>query len=175
MRVIIISGVPGSGKTTVARMLAARYDRAAHIESDMVGEAFIVTGLVPPQGPPPDDASAQLELRRKNICLLADSFADAGFVPVIDDVVVSPGVLDLYRRRLRTRPLLLVELVPRLDVVQARDQRRDKHVFSLWQHLDAELRTSMRRVGLWIDTSSMTAEQTVDLIMTNLNEATIAS
>jgi gluconate kinase len=173
VRVIIISGIPGSGKSTVARMLATRFERAAHIESDLVGERFIVSGMVPPQGPPQDEADEQLRLRRTNICLLADSFADAGFVPVIDDVVVSAGVLSRYRQQLRTRPLLLVELVPSLDVVRARDRDRDKHVFSLWRHLDAQLRTSMPRVGLWIDTSDLTAGQTVDAIMDRLDEALI--
>jgi len=172
VRVIIISGIPGSGKTTVARMLAARFERAAHIESDLMGR-FIVSGMVPPQGPPADEAAAQLRLRRTNICLLADSFAEAGFVPVIDDVVVSPDVLGRYRQQLRTRPLLLVELVPGLNVVQARDRDRDKHVFSLWGHLDAQLRTSMPRVGLWLDTSDMTAGQTVDAVMARLEEASI--
>lgn len=71
------------------------------------------------------------------------------------------------------RPLLLVELVPSLDVVQARDRDRDKQVFSLWRHLDAQLRASMPRVGLWIDTSDLTAEQTVDAIMDRLDEALI--
>jgi hypothetical protein len=88
-------------------------------------------------------------------------------------VVVASAVLDCYRRRLKTRPLLLVELVPTLEVVQARDRDRDKHVFSLWGHLDAELQTSMPRVGLWIDTSDMTAEQTVDAIVASLDEALI--
>ena len=60
-------------------MLATRFERAAHIESDLVGERFIVSGMVPPQGPPHDEAAEQLRLRRTNICLLADSFADAGF------------------------------------------------------------------------------------------------
>lgn len=113
-------------------------------------------------------------MRRTNICLLADSFADAGFLPIIDDVVVAPEVLDGYRRQLSTRPLLLVELVPTLDVVQARDRARNKHVFSIWGHLDAELQTSMPRVGLWIDTSDMMAEQTVDAIAASLDKALIA-
>src|SRR5215469_9739792 len=154
-------------------MLAALFERAAHIEGDLVGHHFIVSGLVPPQGPPQDEADAQLALRRDNICLLADSFAAAGFLPVIDDVVVAATVLDGYRRRLRTRPLLLVELVPRLDVVQARDRDRDKHVFSIWGHLDEQLQTSMPRVGLWIDTSDLTAEQTVDAITARFHEAVI--
>jgi predicted kinase len=171
---IIISGVPGAGKTTVARLLAARFDRAAHLEGDLVSFQFIVSGLVPPQGPPMDEANRQLELRRRNLCLLADSFADAGFVPVIDDVVASPGVLDLYLALLRTRPLLLVQLTPTVDVIQRRDAGRDKHVFDLWGHLHDDLHNRMSRVGLWLDTSDLTAHQTVDAILDEFDRALIA-
>jgi predicted kinase len=173
MRAILISGVPGAGKTTVARRLAGRFPRSAHIEGDVVGHGFIVNGLVPPQGPPAEEARAQLLLRRRNICLLADSFAAAGFVPVIDDVVISPSVLDTYRTHLATRPLALVQLAPSVEVVQRRDAARGKQVFEIWGHLDAELRSHLPRIGLWLDTSTLSVDETVDRIEAALDTAVV--
>ena len=106
---------------------------------------------------------------------LADSYAEAGFLPVIDDVVVSPGVLDGYLDGLRCRPLLFVQLAPSLDVIRLRDSTRNKHVFDLWSHLDAEMRARMTAFGLWLDTSRMTAAQTVSQILARSEEAVLAA
>ncbi len=50
----ILNGIPGAGKSTVARALAARYARAVHIEGDRLQEC-IISGSVPPGGQPPED------------------------------------------------------------------------------------------------------------------------
>jgi ABC-type molybdenum transport system ATPase subunit/photorepair protein PhrA len=41
----LITGIPGAGKSTIARALAARLPRAAHIEGDRLGE-WIISGRV---------------------------------------------------------------------------------------------------------------------------------
>jgi predicted kinase len=171
VQVIIVSGVPGAGKTTVSRLLAARFARSVHIEGDLIGHHFIVNGLVPPQGPPQDEAEAQLLLRRRNICALAGSFATAGFTTVIDDVVVSPSVLQTYRVLLAPRRFAFVQLAPSIGVIEQRDAGRDKQVFGIWGNLDAELRNWTPLEGLWLDTDADTPQQTVERILEGLDQA----
>jgi chloramphenicol 3-O-phosphotransferase len=170
VRAVLITGIPGAGKTTVARLLAQGLPHAAHIEGDVLSFEFVRSGR-----PTPGQTAAWsglMELRRRQICFLADSYADAGFAPVIDDVVTNPGVLALYRAHLRIRPLLVVVLVPDARVVQTRDAGRDKHVFEGWAHLDEEVRTEMAGIGLHLDTSDLTAEETVAEILARADEAT---
>jgi hypothetical protein len=79
--------------------------------------------------------------------LLADSFFEAGFTPVIDDVIIGGRMEDVLGD-LRNRPVRFVMLLPAPDVVQQRDAgRTGKHVFDKWGYLDAEVRESMTRRG----------------------------
>jgi chloramphenicol 3-O-phosphotransferase len=107
----------------------------------------------------------QLRLRGRNVALLADSFFDAGFTPIIDDIVIGSRLAEL-RADLRSRPLLFVLLLPRLEVVQKRNRGRPgKDVFETWRHLDAVARAETPRVGLWLDTSDQTAEKSAAEIL----------
>jgi predicted kinase len=172
--IVLVSGIPGAGKSTVSTLLARQVPRSVRLEGDRIGEDFIVNGLVRPGVEPADEAERQLALRRRNMSLLADSFAEDGFTVYVDDVVVWPGGLDLYRRLLRTRPLHFVVLAPDLEVVASRDAARHKQVFDLWRHLDTDLRRWTDQPGLRLDTSRQTAAETVTEISSRWTESLVA-
>lgn len=160
--IYLVSGIPGSGKTTVSRALAARLGpQAVAIEGDVLSFDFVVRGAADPS-----DAATwkrQMQLRRRNIILLATSFGDDGFDVVIDDVVVNRAALATYDAL--SRPAQLVVLAPTLDVVRRRDAERHKQVFEMWSHLDSELRTELAGIGRWIDSSALSVEETVNAIL----------
>ena len=65
-------------------------------------------------------------------------------------------------------------LLPSLAVVEQRDRTRDeKHVFDIWSHLDEVARTETPKQGLWLDSSAMSAEETVDEILRRTDEALV--
>ena len=170
---MLISGVPGAGKTTVSQALARTFARGVHLEGDLIGHHFIVSGLVPPQGPPQDEAERQLLLRRRNICQLADSFAAEDFTVVVDDVVLWPGLLELYLQLLTSRPVAFVLLAPDREVLRLRDARRDKHVFDIWGHLADDVDRWSDAPGLRLDTTRLTVAETVDAVRRNLFSAVV--
>ena len=149
---VIVSGIPGAGKTTVARLLTQRFERGAHIEADEVQRMVVAGGVWPggeqldADGNPRGEALRQLELRGRNVCLLANSFAEAGVVAVIDDVVIGSR-LDAFRSMLTGRPLWFVLLLPTLERVAERNaERGSEAVFQQWRHLDATTREETERV-----------------------------
>ena len=164
MTAFLITGIPGAGKTTVSRLLAGRLARSAHIEADRL-QQLIVSGALWPDQEPHDEAMRQLDLRARNAALLAESFDQAGFVPVIYDIVVVRERLAIYTERL---PFLhVVVLAPRVEVALERDDKRGyKRVGERWTHLDGEQRAALTAPDiLWIDSSDQTPEETVDAVL----------
>jgi chloramphenicol 3-O-phosphotransferase len=176
----LVTGIPGSGKTTLARLLAERLERSAAIEGDLL-QGWIVSGNVWPGTEPAAEAARQIRLNMKNQCLLARSYADAGFTPVIDYVIVTRADLAEYRRGLEGLSLYLVVLHPGKAVVIQREsgreksrRHRDKHGRTIgehYAHLQEPLVEELTGIGLWIDNSALPPAATTDIILANRSRA----
>jgi predicted kinase len=117
---VIVSGMPGAGKSTVTRLAARLLPRAARIGGDDVN-LMIGSGFVWFMGKPTDEALRQDELCNRNMCSLANNFIDFGFTVLVDSVLVDRSELDFFLALLSPRLARLVILAPGIDVCRRRN------------------------------------------------------
>jgi hypothetical protein len=164
---IVVSGMPGAGKSTVGALAARLLPRAALVKGDDVN-LMILSGRVWFLGEPRDEAARQYELCKRNMCALASNFVDFGFTVFIDTVVRDRGMLDLLLALLSPRPVRLVVLAPGIEACQHRNLTRDpaeQFAFDGYEQLDADMKRDLGDAGWWFDTSALTAEEAAEQLV----------
>ena len=153
-----------AGKTTVARLLAARFNRGVHLEGDIFrrsivsGRAEITPDLAP-------EELEQLRLRYELAATAVDRYAQAGFTVVYEDVIAGPFLAET-EALIHSRPIHVVVLLPAPEAIAERAVERTSYGAD-WTigELHERFAQETPRVGLWLDTSEQTPEQTVDAIL----------
>lgn len=125
--VIILTGPPGAGKSTVADILARQSESpAAHLHTDDFYDRYIKSGYVLPWLP---ESQKQNEVVTRVIAAAACAYAEGGYLAIIDGIV-GPWFLAPYREAAAAAniPLHYVVLRPaNADVTFARVQQRGTH------------------------------------------------
>jgi adenylate kinase family enzyme len=122
--VLILTGPPGSGKTTTGRLLAAESERAVHLESDLFFH-FIRAGYVEPWLPESHEQNATV---MAIVAAAAGSYAGAGYFTIVDGIVSPRWFFEPLRDALQEAGHRVAYAVLRapLDVCAARAAGREE-------------------------------------------------
>ena len=161
----VVTGVMAAGKTTVADALAHHFDRSVHVRGD-VFRRFIVEGRDPIDPPLSDEAQRQLALRRALAAEAALAYRAAGFTTILQDLYVGVHLVDVVERLAGATPHVVV-LCPSVEVVAERERGRVKRGYGAWgvEGLWRVFMETTPRLGLWVDTTSLTVDETVAAIL----------
>jgi predicted kinase len=171
----VISGVSAAGKSTVARLLAERFERGVCVPGDAI-RAMIASGRADMRPDAGAEALRQLALRYAGALSVADVFLSGGFDVVVEDVIIGPIMRD-FLALVPVPEFHLVFLDPDVAAIQRRERGRGRIAYGpgRWSvgGLQAVLRDETDRIGLWLDTTRQSAEQTVEAILSDLDASRV--
>jgi chloramphenicol 3-O-phosphotransferase len=147
--IFLITGTPGSGKSSVARALLQRFEFGLHLPVDDVRE-FVVSGIAHPVPVVTEETNRQFRLARESMALTATIYAKNGFAVVIDDVISSEDVSSIFKPAFDEFDFHKIFLQPRLEVALERNRTRTSKNFD-----PSFLEEPIRQIYAWMSAQEL--------------------
>lgn len=169
--IYIITGIMASGKSTIAQLLAEQLDKSVHVHGDIYRK-MIVNGRKEMTPQPSEEALEQLRLRYHLTANTVKTYYEAGFSVVVQDNYLGVET-KTFLQELQSKPIYLITLNPSINTILQREKQRYKTGYHAWQveSLYQVLIEENPRIGLWIDSSDMTPEETITEILKHVESA----
>jgi energy-coupling factor transporter ATP-binding protein EcfA2 len=169
---LVITGPPGAGKSTVARILADRFKPSALVEGDSFF-AFLAQGAIPPWLPESKD---QNDVVIQAAASAAGRYTCGGYMTVYDGVV-GPWFLPTFVTATGLARIDYLVLLPPLERCVERVGTRQGHGFTdedaTRKMHDEFVRADVDRRHLLIDPPSE-SEDVADLVVAALSSGALA-
>jgi cytidylate kinase len=121
---VVITGPPGAGKSTIARLVAAEFERSVLVEGD-VFFGFVSTGAIAPW---------LVEAREQNNVVIGAAAAATGrfaaAYPTVYDGVLGPWYIERFLAESSRSALHYAVVLPSADECVRRVRARERHLFN---------------------------------------------
>ncbi|GAA4296724.1 hypothetical protein GCM10023142_35730 [Anaerocolumna aminovalerica] len=163
--IYLITGVMASGKSTIGELLASKMEKGVHLRGD-VFRRMIVSGREEMSAQPSEEAIRQLYLRYYLAVNAAKTYYDNDFSVVLQDNYYGAELSHIIKQ-FKDYPVHVIVLCPTVEVVKEREKSRGKIGYSGFtvENLYADFMKDTPKIGLWLDTSEQSPEQSVYRIL----------
>ncbi len=160
MKVIIITGPPGAGKSTISNLYAQQRPKCVRIETDDIRHMVITPHMAPWQG---EEGKRQLNLGIQNTCMLAHEFLKADFEVVIADFLTE-YTFPFYKESFEKCDLKIIQLTAKFDELKKRFVQRGKTITEEEFKMLFDMQEKFTHYDFQIDNTLLSPEETVNKI-----------